>query len=121
MRQSRSFEEALRKLNIPYKIYGALSFYQRKEVKDFISYLRVVVNPNDEEALNALSIILFVASENTSIDRLIVTANEHDLPLWHVVEKPEIIADMSPRARQLIRDFSMMIKSFRAQLATKCV
>ena len=117
--QSRSFEEALRKLNIPYKIYGGLSFYQRKEVKDFISYLRVVVNPNDEEALKRIINYPVRGIGNTSIDRLIVTANEHDLPLWHVVEKPEISHDMQPRAKQSIRDFSIMIKSFRAMLASK--
>lgn len=117
--QSRSFEEALRKLNIPYKIYGGLSFYQRKEVKDFISYLRVVVNPNDEEALKRIINYPVRGIGNTSIDRLIVTANEHDLSLWHVVEKPEIIQDMQARAKQSIRDFSIMIKSFRAMLANK--
>lgn len=117
--QSRSFEEALRKLNIPYKIYGGLSFYQRKEIKDFIAYLRVVVNPNDEEALKRIINYPTRGIGNTSIDRIIVTANEHNLPLWHVVEKPEIINDIQNRARQLIRDFSMMIKSFRTMLNTK--
>lgn len=117
--QSRTFEEALRKLNIPYKIYGGLSFYQRKEVKDFISYLRVVVNPNDEEALKRIINYPVRGIGNTSIDRLIVTANEHNLPLWHVVEKPEIIQDMQGRAKQAIRDFSIMIKSFRAMLLSK--
>ncbi len=117
--QSRSFEEALRRLNIPYKIYGGLSFYQRKEVKDFIAYLRVTVNPNDEEALKRIINYPVRGIGNTSIDRLIVTANEHDLPLWHVVEKPEIIQDMQGRAKQAIRDFSIMIKSFRAMLPNK--
>jgi DNA helicase-2/ATP-dependent DNA helicase PcrA len=117
--QSRSFEEALRRLNIPYKIYGGLSFYQRKEVKDFIAYLRVTVNPNDEEALKRIINYPVRGIGNTSIDRLIVTANEYDLPLWHVAEKPEIIQDMQGRAKQAIRDFSFMIKSFRAMLPTK--
>ncbi|MFN8237765.1 MAG: 3'-5' exonuclease [Chitinophagales bacterium] len=117
--QSRSFEEALRRLNIPYKIYGGLSFYQRKEVKDFIAYLRVTVNPNDEEALKRIINYPVRGIGNTSIDRLIVTANEHDLPLWHVVEKPETIVDMQGRAKQAIRDFSIMIKSFRALLPNK--
>ena len=52
--QSRSFEESLRKLNIPYRIYGGMSFYQRKEIKDMVAYLRVVVNPNDEEAIKRI-------------------------------------------------------------------
>ncbi|HNM31809.1 MAG TPA: 3'-5' exonuclease [Chitinophagales bacterium] len=117
--QSRSFEEALRKLNIPYKIYGGLSFYQRKEVKDFIAYLRVVVNPNDEEALKRIINYPTRGIGDTSIARIIVTANEHNLPLWHVVEKPDSIADMQGRAKQAIRDFSILIKSFRAMLNTK--
>lgn len=117
--QSRSFEEALRRLNIPYKIYGGLSFYQRKEIKDFIAYLRVVVNPNDEEALKRIINYPVRGIGNTSIDRLLVAANEHDLPLWHVVEKPEIIPDMQGRSKQAIRDFSMMIKSFRVLLKSK--
>ncbi|MCB0508314.1 MAG: UvrD-helicase domain-containing protein [Bacteroidetes bacterium] len=117
--QSRSFEEGLRKLNIPYKIYGGLSFYQRKEVKDFIAYLRVVVNPNDEEALKRIINYPKRDIGNTSVDRLIVTAHENDLPLWHVVEKPEIIQDMQARAKNAIRDFSIMIKSFRAMLNGK--
>ena len=117
--QSRSFEEALRKLNIPYKIYGGLSFYQRKEVKDFIAYLRVVVNPNDEEALKRIINYPTRGIGDTSIARIIVTANEHNLPLWQVVEKPDSIADMQGRAKQAIRDFSILIKSFRAMLNTK--
>jgi len=117
--QSRSFEEALRKLNIPYKIYGGLSFYQRKEVKDFISYLRVVVNPNDEEALKRIINYPVRGIGNTSIDRLIVAANEQDKPLWHIVEHPELMDDTQARAKTLIKNFSMMIKSFRAMLPSK--
>lgn len=117
--QSRSFEEALRKLNIPYKIYGGLSFYQRKEVKDFISYLRVVVNPNDEEALKRIINYPTRGIGNTTIDRLLVAANEHDLPLWHVVEHPEIIDDSQMRAKTAVKNFALMMKSFRTMLKTK--
>lgn len=117
--QSRSFEEALRKLNIPYKIYGGLSFYQRKEVKDFISYLRVVVNPNDEEALKRIINYPARGIGNTTIDRLIVAANEHNLTLWHAVEHPEIIEDTQMRAKTAVKNFSVMMKSFRAMLNSK--
>ena len=117
--QSRSFEEALRKLNIPYKIYGGLSFYQRKEVKDFISYLRVVVNPNDEEALKRIINYPTRGIGNTTIDRLMVTASEKDLPLWHVVEHPEIIDDSQMRSKTAVKNFAMMMKSFRTMLKTK--
>ena len=78
-----------------------------------------MVNPNDEEALKRIINYPARGIGNTSIDRLIVTANEHDLPLWHVVEKPEIIIDMQGRGKQSIRDFSIMIKSFRAMLSSK--
>ncbi len=117
--QSRSFEEALRRLNIPYKIYGGLSFYQRKEVKDFIAYLRVTINPNDEEALKRIINYPVRGIGNTTIDRLIVAAHEKDLTLWHVVEHPEVIDDTQARAKSAIKNFSMMIKSFRAMVANK--
>lgn len=117
--QSRAFEEALRRLNIPYKIYGGLSFYQRKEVKDFISYLRLVVNPNDEEALKRVINYPVRGIGNTTIDRLIVTANESDKSLWEIVEQPELMNDTQGRAKTAIKNFAMMIKSFRAMLPTK--
>lgn len=117
--QSRAFEEALRRLNIPYKIYGGLSFYQRKEVKDFIAYLRVVVNPNDEEALKRIINYPARGIGNTTIDRLIVAASEHQLPLWHVAEHPELLDETQARSRTAVRNFAVMIKSFRAMLISK--
>ncbi len=117
--QSRSFEEALRRLNIAYKIYGGTSFYQRKEIKDFLAYLRLTINPNDEEALKR--IINFPKRDigQTTIDRMIVSANQNDVTLWHTTEHPEIIDDIQGRARTAIKNFSVMIKSFRAQLNSK--
>ncbi|MDB5227732.1 MAG: ATP-dependent helicase, partial [Bacteroidota bacterium] len=117
--QSRAFEEALRRLNIPYKIYGGLSFYQRKEVKDFVCYLRLVVNPNDEEALKRVINYPVRGIGNTTIDRLIVAANEQNKPLWEIAEHPELMNDTQARAKSAIKNFAIMIKSFRAQLATK--
>lgn len=117
--QSRSFEESLRKLNIPYKIYGGISFYQRKEIKDFLAYLRLVVNPNDEESLKRIINFPVRGIGQTSIDRMIIAANEHNIPLWQVVERPEIIEDIQQRARNLIKNFSIMMKSFRIMLKDK--
>lgn len=117
--QSRSFEEALRKLNIPYKIYGGISFYQRKEIKDFISYLRLVVNPNDEEALKRIINYPGRGIGDTSINRLIVAADEHQLPLVHFVDHPEAVSGLQGRAVVAIKNFSILIKSFRAMLNSK--
>jgi DNA helicase-2/ATP-dependent DNA helicase PcrA len=117
--QSRSFEEALRKLNIAYKIYGGTSFYQRKEVKDFLAYLRLTVNPNDEEALKRIINYPKRDIGQTTIDRMIVSADRHNVSLWHTVEHPDIIEDIQSRARTAIKNFSVMIKSFRAQVANK--
>ena len=84
--QSRSMEEALRKQNIPYKIYGGLSFYDRKEIKDLLAYFRVVINPEDEQAL--LRIINYPARGigKTSIERMMVTANEQRTSIWKCME-----------------------------------
>lgn len=113
--QSRAFEEALRKLNIPYRIYGGLSFYQRKEIKDFVAYLRVVVNPVDEEALKRV-LNLTKGIGQSSIDRMLVAANEQNLSLWEVIKYPEIVPDLRSGSRQNISNFGMMIRSFQTQL-----
>lgn len=117
--QSRSFEESLRRLNIPYKIYGGTSFYQRKEIKDFIAYLRLVINPNDEESLKRIINFPTRGIGQTSIDRMIVAANEHNISLWQVVEHPDVIQDIQARAKNLIKNFSIMMKSFRIMLKDK--
>lgn len=80
--QSRSMEEALRKINIPYRIYGGLSFYQRKEIKDVIAYIRFVVNHNDEEAFKRIINWPKRGIGNTSIAKLIVAANENNVNIW---------------------------------------
>ena len=116
--QSRAFEEALRKLNIPYRIYGGLSFYQRKEIKDFVAYLRVVVNPVDEEALKRV-LGLTKGIGQTSIDRMLVAASEQNLSLWDVIKYPETIPDVRSASRQNISNFGMMIRSFQTQLKDK--
>src|SRR5690606_14291837 len=83
--QSRAMEEALRKIGIPYKIYGGTSFYQRKEIKDLIAYFRLTFNPNDEEALKRVINYPRRGIGNTSIERIMIAANEHNISLWQVI------------------------------------
>ncbi|OYU95170.1 MAG: ATP-dependent DNA helicase [Bacteroidetes bacterium B1(2017)] len=108
--QSRSMEEALRKLNIPYKIYGGLSFYQRKEVKDLLAYYRLVLNPRDEEALKRVINYPTRGIGKTSLEKLALVADQHKVSLWQVMEQVNQIGfkNMGP-----VEDFVTMIKSFQ--------
>ncbi len=115
--QSRSFEESLRRLNIPYRIYGGLSFYQRKEIKDFIAYLRIIVNRRDEEALKRIINYPARGIGKTSIERLLVAANQSGKTFWEILEQPAL-AGLSGAAANRIEAFVMMIKSFETMLLT---
>src|SRR5690606_22870497 len=84
--QSRSFEESLRRMNIPYKLYGGVSFYQRKEIKDFLAYLRVVVNTRDEENLKRIINYPARSIGKTSVDKILITANQQDKTFWEVIQ-----------------------------------
>ena len=112
--QSRSMEEALRKQNIPYIIYGGLSFYDRKEIKDLLAYFRVVINPEDEQAL--LRIINYPARGigKTSIERMMVTANEQRTSIWKCIENDIYPKDFNMGTLNRFRDFMVMIKSFQS-------
>ncbi len=112
--QSRSMEEALRKQNIPYKIYGGLSFYDRKEIKDLLAYFRVVINPKDEQAL--LRIINYPARGigKTSIERMMVVANEQRTSIWKCMENNVFPQDFNMGTINKFRDFMVMIKSFQS-------
>jgi DNA helicase-2/ATP-dependent DNA helicase PcrA len=116
--QSRSFEEALRKNNIPYRIYGGTSFYQRKEIKDLLAYLKLVVNPNDEEALKR--IINYPARKigNTTIEKLVYTANQNDLSVWEVIQKINLFPDFGAATAHL-KNFYMLMSNFQTMQATK--
>ncbi len=116
--QSRSFEESLRRHNIPYRIYGGLSFYQRKEIKDFIAYLRVIVNPRDEEALKRIINYPVRGIGKTSLERLIIFANENGVTLWEALQQPGI-AGLRGAAAAAIENFVVMIKSFQSMLQKK--
>ena len=86
--QSRSFEEQMRKDGIPYRIYGGLSFYQRKEIKDVIAYFRVVANPNDEEAIRRIINYPTRGIGDTTVGKIVETANLHHVSLWTVIQQP---------------------------------
>lgn len=110
--QSRSFEEALRRQNIPYRVYGGLSFYQRKEIKDMIGYLRLVVNPNDEEALKRVINFPTRGIGKTSLDKLFVLADQNEKTLWEIISN--IPAYNLGSAGTKIYDFTTLIQSFQA-------
>ena len=110
--QSRSFEESLRRMNIPYKLVGGTSFYQRKEVKDYLAYMRVVVNPRDEENIKRIINYPTRGIGKTTIERIIVRANELNTTFWEVIANPELDGIRSSQ----LDNFVMMIRSFQAML-----
>jgi len=109
--QSRSLEEALRKLNIPYRIYGGTSFYQRKEIKDIIAYLRLVINQNDEQALKRVINYPARGIGKTSMERVTVTASQEDKSLWEVISNAHLYPQLK-NAIPKFRDFVNMVQSF---------
>ena len=117
--QSRSFEESLRRNNIPYKVYGGLSFYQRKEIKDILAYLKLAVNPKDEEALRRVINYPTRGIGDSSIDRATVIAGEKGVSLWEVMENVHLYPIIPTRAQGLITNFVQMIKSYGVMLKTE--
>ena len=116
--QSRSFEEALRRLNIPYRIYGGLSFYQRKEIKDLIAYLKLTVNPHDEESFRRVINYPARGIGKTSFEKLTVYAADNEKSLWTMAENVDLLP-FNAGTRKLFSDFVTMINSFRAMMETK--
>ncbi|HEY5463609.1 MAG TPA: UvrD-helicase domain-containing protein [Hanamia sp.] len=116
--QSRSFEESLRRMNIAYRIYGGISFYQRKEIKDFLSYLRVIMNPNDEEALKRIINYPARGIGKTSLEKAVLFANQNNISMWNVLERA---AEFGYRAStlEIITNFVIMIKMFQSELQKK--
>ena len=117
--QSRAFEEQLRKRNIPYRIYGGLSFYQRKEIKDLIAYFRLTANPADDESFKRVVNYPARGIGKTTMDRLTVAAANHECALWDVLQdplkKPE---DLKGAAWGKLQDFATMISGFATRLET---
>lgn len=116
--QSRAFEESLRRMGIPYTMYGGISFYQRKEIKDYVAYLRIIVNTRDEEGLKRIINYPTRGIGKTTIDKAVLTANEHNISMWEVLERAR---EFGFRAGTLeaIENFVTMIKSFASMLQTK--
>ncbi|GAB3339137.1 3'-5' exonuclease [Marivirga atlantica] len=112
--QSRSMEEALRKMNIPYRIFGGLSFYQRREIKDLLAYLRFTINQNDEQSFRRIINLPKRGIGGTSVDKIMVAAFENERPLWDVLNN---IQNFLPgRAANAVQNFVTLIKSFRIKL-----
>lgn len=116
--QSRSYEESLRRQNIPYRIYGGMSFYQRKEIKDFMSYLRIIVNPRDEEALKRIINYPVRGIGKTTMDKALLLANQQNVSIWDIISDA---AAQGFRAGTLeaLNKFVTMIQLFQSEIPKK--
>ncbi|HON52042.1 MAG TPA: UvrD-helicase domain-containing protein [Bacteroidales bacterium] len=111
--QSRIFEEVLRKFNLPYKIYGGVSFFQRKEIKDVLAYYRVVINPRDEEAISRIINYPARGIGQTTIEKISVLAHRNSLSLWDIISKIELATDILNKATiSKIISFRTLIQNF---------
>jgi DNA helicase-2/ATP-dependent DNA helicase PcrA len=118
--QSRSFEEQMRKDGIPYRIYGGLSFYQRKEIKDVIAYFRVVANHDDEEALRRIINYPTRGIGNTTVDKIVEVANLHGVSLWTVISQPQLTGlNVSKATLTKLAAFQSLIAGWEQRLATE--
>ncbi|HEX7017252.1 MAG TPA: UvrD-helicase domain-containing protein [Cyclobacteriaceae bacterium] len=115
--QSRAIEEALRRMNIKYKVIGGLSFYQRKEIKDLLAYLRYAINQQDEASFRRIINLPKRGIGNATIDRIIVAANDHDLPIWEVLKHADKF--LGNRLSGPISDFVAMIQRFSLEVQRK--
>ena len=114
--QSRSIEDSLRKKNIGYKIYGGISFYQRKEIKDILAYLRLIVNPNDEESLKRIINFPPRGIGLTTIDKLIIASKENNLSIFEVLENlSNIKISINRNTHEKLINFLNLLKSFQIQ------
>lgn len=116
--QSRSFEESLRRMGIPYRIYGGLSFYQRKEIKDVLAYLRVIVNTRDEEAMKRIINYPVRGIGKTTIEKSVILANEHNISMWDVLSKAREFG-FKAGTLEAVNNFVTMIKYFQSMLTSK--
>lgn len=115
--QSRVFEESLRKKNIPYRIYGGLSFYQRKEIKDVIGYFRMIVNPKDEEAFKRIINYPTRGIGTTTVNKITSTAQLHNISLWEVIQDPlKYNLNINAGTAKKLGDFNLLITGFIQEL-----
>ena len=118
--QSRSFEEQMRKMNIPYRIYGGLSFYQRKEIKDVIAYFRVVTNPDDEEALKRIINYPTRGIGDTTLNKIIAAATDYGVSLWQVISQPVLFhMELAKATAGKIEAFRQLIEGWRSRVTTE--
>ncbi len=118
--QSRVFEEALRKNGLPYRIYGGLSFYQRKEIKDIIAYFRLAVNPNDEEAFKRVINYPARGIGNTTLAKIVSVATEHNVSLWDVINEPLTYGlNLSKVTAMRVGEFRDLIAAFANMASTQ--
>ncbi len=118
--QSRSFEEQMRKDGIPYRIYGGLSFYQRKEIKDVIAYFRLIANPDDEEAFKRIINYPARGIGDTTVGKIIQTAQAYGVSLWQVIKQPVLFPmDVSKGTMTKIQNFRQLIEGWIERLQTE--
>lgn len=115
--QSRAIEEALRRMNIKYKVVGGLSFYQRKEIKDLLAYLRYSLNQQDEASFRRIINLPKRGIGDSTIDKIVVAANDHGISIWEVLQNANSF--VSGRAAGLLDDFVTMIKRFGIEIQNK--
>ena len=113
--QSRAMEDALRKKGIPFRIYGGLSFYQRKEIKDILAYLRLVINPKDDEALRRIINFPARGIGNTTMDKVLLAADHYKVALFDIVENvSKIDIKLNQGTKRKLEEFALKIRSFQA-------
>src|ERR1700760_2129280 len=115
--QSRAYEESLRRMGINYRIYGGISFYQRKEIKDFLAYLRVIVNTRDEEALRRIINYPIRGIGKTTIEKSVIIANEQNITLWEVFTRAGEVG-FKAGTLEAINNFVTMIRYFQSMMAS---
>ena len=118
--QSRSFEEQMLKDNIPYRIYGGLSFYQRKEIKDVIAYFRLIANPNDEEAFKRIINYPARGIGDTTVGKIVQAAQTYGVSLWQVIKEPVLFPmEVSKGTMTKIQNFRELIEGWIGRVATE--
>lgn len=115
--QSRKFEEHLRKINLQYRVFGGMSFYQRKEVKDLVAYLRLAVNPRDEEALRRVINFPTRGISDATVDKISSLAGAHNITMWEAVLHPAL--EVTDRARKSLAGFRAMLEDWQKRAATE--
>jgi DNA helicase II / ATP-dependent DNA helicase PcrA len=115
--QSRAMEEALRRMNIKYKVIGGLSFYQRKEIKDLLAYLRYSINQQDEASFRRIINLPKRGIGDSTVDKIVVAANDHGTSIWEILQNPTPF--VGGRAATPIEDFVAMIKRFNLEISRK--